>query len=194
MTTKTMLRAAAAAALLLAAGGAAAHPGHGATGLAAGLAHPLGLDHLLAMVAVGLWSAAALAGPRRWLGPLAFLSAMTAGALLAVAGLVLPFVEQGLAASVLVFGALLAFATRVPAAAGLALIAMTASLHGFAHGSELPPGASATAYALGFLASTALLHAGGLGLGATLRERSARLWQAGGALLGLAGLVLLARV
>jgi urease accessory protein len=194
MTCKNLFRAACAAALLLAAGTASAHPGHGASSLFEGLVHPLGADHLLAMLAVGLWSAAALPGHRRWLGPLAFLAAMSAGALLAIAGFVPPFVETGVAASVLVFGAMLAFAPRVPAAPGLALVALAASLHGAAHGAELPVGASVAGYALGFLASTAALHAGGIGLGVALRERGTRLWQAMGALLGAAALVLLARV
>lgn len=193
MIRKNLFRTACAAVLLLAAGTASAHPGHGASSLFEGLVHPLGADHLLAMLAVGLWSAAALPGQRRWLGPLAFLSAMSAGALLAIAGVVPPFVETGVAASVLVFGAMLACAPRVPAAPGLALVALAASLHGAAHGAELPVGASVAGYALGFLASTAALHAGGIGLGVALRERGMRLWQAMGALLGAAGLVLLAR-
>jgi urease accessory protein len=193
MTRNNLLRGACAAALLLAAGAASAHPGHGATSLFEGLVHPLGADHLLAMVAVGLWSAAALPGRRRWLGPLTFLSAMSAGALLGIAGVALSFVETGVAASVLVFGAMLACAPRLPAAPGLALVALAALLHGLAHGAELPVGASVAGYTLGFLASTAALHAGGVGLGVVLRERGARLWQAMGALLGLAGLVLLVR-
>ncbi|MBX3603975.1 MAG: HupE/UreJ family protein [Piscinibacter sp.] len=194
MIRKTFLRAAGAATLLLAAGAAAAHPGHGAVGLAEGLVHPLGIDHLLAMVAVGLWSAAALPPGRQALGPLAFIAAMSVGAVLAFAGLSLPFVEAGVAASVLACGALLAFNRRVPAGAGLALIALAATLHGFAHGAELPAGAGAAGYALGFLAGTATLHAGGLAAGLALRARGPRLWQALGALFGIAGLMLLARL
>jgi urease accessory protein len=193
-TKMTFVRSTAAIALLLAAGSAAAHPGHGATGLLEGLAHPLGADHLLAMVAVGVWSAAVLTGARRWLGPLAFLAAMSAGALLAFAGLSLPFVEGGIALGVVAFGAMLALGARVPAGLGLALIAMAATLHGFAHGAELPAGASVVGYGLGFLATTTLLHTGGVGLGLVLRARSTRFWQIGGALLGSAGLLLLARV
>lgn len=194
MTRNHLLRGACAAALLLAAGTASAHPGHGATSLFEGLLHPFGADHLLAMVAVGLWSAAALPGARRWLGPLTFLSAMGAGALLAIAGLALPYLETGVAASVLVFGAMLLCARRLPAAAGLTLVALAAALHGLAHGAELPVGASVAGYMTGFLASTALLHAGGVGLGVALRERGSRLWQALGASLGAAGLLLLARI
>ncbi len=194
MIRKQLLRATGAAALLLAAGSASAHPGHGVASLAAGLAHPLGLDHLLAMVAVGLWSAAALPRERQWQGPLAFLLAMSAGAALGLAGLVLPFTETGIAASVLVFGVMLAFARRIAPGAGLALIAGAAALHGLAHGAELPAGASVAGYAFGFLATTALLHGGGLAAGLALRERGARLWQLMGASFGLAGLALLARL
>lgn len=189
-----LLRGAAALGLALAAGTASAHTGHGTESLFQGLAHPLGLDHLLAMVAVGVWSAAAFDGARRWIAPLTFLAAMTAAALLAMAGLSLPFVEHGIALSVLMFGAMLAFAKRVPAAPGLALVTAAAALHGLAHGAELPAGASVAGYALGFLATTAALHAGGVGLGVALRERGAWIWRSGGALLGLAGVVLLARV
>lgn len=193
MDFRTWQRTGVALAALLGTGAALAHPGHGAAvSLAAGLAHPFGIDHLLAMVAVGVWSAAALPAGRRWAGPLAFLAAMAAGAGLAMARVALPFVEAGVAASLLVFGAMLAFATRVPAGAGLALIAAAASLHGFAHGAELPAGASAAGYALGFLATTALLHGGGVGLGLVLRERAATLMQSIGAVLGATGLVLLA--
>ena len=119
---------------------------------------------------------------------------LVAAALLAMAGVTLPFVEHGIALSVAMFGAMLAFPRRVPALPGLALVAVAAALHGMAHGAELPAGASAAGYALGFLATTAALHAGGVGLGTLLRDRGARLWQAGGALLGVTGLALLARV
>lgn len=192
-----LLRGAAALGLALAAGTASAHTGHGTESLFQGLAHPLGMDHLLAMVAVGVWSAAAFDGARRWIAPLTFLAAMTAAALLAIvgpiAGLALPFVEHGIALSVAMFGAMLAFAKRVPAAPGIALVTAAAALHGVAHGAELPAGASVAGYALGFLATTAALHAGGVGLGVALRERGAWIWRSGGALLGLAGVVLLAR-
>ncbi|GAB4210210.1 MAG: hypothetical protein Fur0019_17910 [Tibeticola sp.] len=189
----TLLRGTAALGLALAAGTASAHTGHGTSSLFEGLAHPLGLDHLLAMVAVGVWSAAAFDGARRWLAPLTFLAAMTAAALLAMAGLSVPFVEHGIALSVAMFGAMLAFAKRVPAGPGLALVAAAAALHGVAHGAELPAGASVAGYALGFLATTAALHAGGVGLGVALRECGAWIWRSGGALLGLAGVALLAR-
>lgn len=190
---KTFLRGSTALLLAAAAGGAAAHTGHGTGGLVEGLAHPFGADHLLAMVAVGVWSATALDGARRALGPLAFLLAMAGGAAWALAGGTLPFVEHGIALGVAGFGAMLAGARRVPAGPGLAVVALAASLHGLAHGAELPAGAGAAGYAAGFLATTAMLHAAGLGLGLALRERGPRLAPVLGALLGAAGLLLLAR-
>lgn len=197
MTSKTLVRGAAALLTLLAAGSASAHlghdGGHGAASLIDGLAHPLGADHLLAMVAVGAWSAAGAGTARRWLGPLCFLLAMSFGALLGLAGVQARFVEPSLALSVLMLGAMLAFATRLPTGAGLVLVSLTALLHGLAHGAELPAGASVAAYAAGFLLTTAMLHAGGVGLGLALRQRSARLWQGLGATLGAAGLTLLLR-
>ena len=192
----TTLHLRGAAALLLAAlaGSAAAHTGHGTESLFQGLAHPFGVDHLLAMVAVGVWSAAAFQGARRWLGPITFLSAMALGAGLAFGGLVVPWVEPGLAVSVIAFGAMLAFATRTPAGPGLLLVAASALLHGLAHGAELPGSAQVVAYATGFLATTALLHVGGLALGSRLLSAAPRLWQGLGALLGSAGLTLLMRL
>lgn len=187
--------------LLAAAGSAFAHPGHvgadgaGQAGIVAGFAHPLGLDHLLAMVAVGLWSASALPAPRRLHGPLAFLAAMVAGAVLG-RGLALPaVVEPALALSVLMFGGLVALPRLLSAGTGLALVALAGALHGLAHGAELPAASGFAGYAFGFVATTALLHAAGLALGGQLRMLPQRLagWStralAGG--FGAAGLALL---
>jgi urease accessory protein len=181
-----------AATLAALAGSAAAHTGHGTHGFAAGLEHPLALDHLLAMAAVGVWSMLALRGSRRALGPLSFLAAMIAGAALGVMGLQLPFVEQGIAASVLLCRLMLVFAQRLAPAAGLALVAATALLHGLAHGAEAPAGAGFAAYAVGVVITTAALHAGGLALGARLQRMHRLVWPVG-ALLGAAGLALLVR-
>jgi urease accessory protein len=190
-TSRILSRAAAALALAAAAGSAAAHPGH-ATSLAEGLAHPfLGLDHLLAMVAVGLWSARALPAARRWQGPAVFLGAMMAAALATLGGVTLPGVEAGIAASVLLCGALVACATMLPAGAGLALVAVTALFHGLAHGAEAPAGGFA-AFALGFSLATAALHGSGLALAQRLQQLPARGWSLIGALLGAGGLALLA--
>lgn len=197
MSTLTR-RLAVAASLLALAGSAAAHTGHGTHGFLAGLEHPFGLDHLLAMVAVGVWSAAALQGARRWLGPLAFLAAMTLGAWFGVgagaAGFALPFIEVGIAASVLLLGVMLVFARQLPSALGLALIAASASLHGLAHGSEIPAGAGFASYAAGFVLTTALLHVGGLGLGLQFDRVRVGVWRVAGSLLAGAGLVMLAHV
>lgn len=184
-------------ALLGAAGAACAHPGHDVTTLQAGLVHPFGLDHLLAMVAVGVWSAAALPASRRLAGPALFMTALTlgalAGSLMGAAGFSLPGIEPAIAASVVMFGLMLAGARRLGASTGLALIAVAATLHGMAHGAELPAGASFAGYAAGFLAATALLHGAGLGLGRVLLSLQTRVWHLLGAGVGLTGLMLLAR-
>jgi urease accessory protein len=155
-----------ATALTLLAAPAMAHPGHG-FGFTAGLLHPLtGADHMLAMLAVGLWSGLAL--PRRiWAGAATFMAAMTAGAGLAMAGLTLPGVEGMIAASVLVLGLMVAFA-RQGQTAMLTLIALFAAAHGFAHGAEAS--GAVLPYLGGMLAATAGLHLAGL----TLAARVAR--------------------
>lgn len=171
-----------------------AHPGHdGEHGggltwdFAGGFGHPLGgLDHLLAMVAVGLW-AAQLGGRARWALPAAFLTALAAGAALGASGGVFGGLEQGIAASVLVLGLLVVTAARLPLAAGVILSAVFALFHGVAHGAEMPAAASGAAYGLGFLAATALLHAAGLGLGALAARAPKWVRQAAGAGLMLAG-------
>lgn len=184
--------------LLAWAGSAAAHPGHGAIGdhgVLAGFAHPLGIDHLLAMVAVGLWSALVLPAGRRMHGPAAFIAAMLTGA---VAGRALGapvLVEPALALSVLAFALLIAVPRLLSDRGGLVMVALAGLLHGLAHGAELPAAAGFAGYAFGFVATTALLHAAGLALGAQLARLPQRLagWStravAGG--LGAAALVVL---
>jgi len=179
---------------LLACGVAEAHPGHGAHGLAQGLAHPLGLDHLLAMVAVGAWSAAALPARRVALGPLVFMLSLLAGALLGMATGSLSGIEPLVATSVVLFGVLLAGVRRWSVSTGLSLIAASALVHGLAHGAEWPAASSAVAYVSGFLLSTAVLHALGVVAGTAARRASPRAWHVAGALLGSAGLLLLARI
>ncbi|MDO9315423.1 MAG: HupE/UreJ family protein [Burkholderiaceae bacterium] len=187
-------RLAVGASLLALAGTAAAHTGHGTHGFLEGLEHPFGLDHLLAMVAVGAWSAAALTGLRRWLGPLTFLGAMAVGAAAGVAGVSLPSVEAGIATSVVLMGAMLIFARQLSPALGLVLVAASASLHGLAHGAEMPAGAGFASYATGFLLTTALLHAGGLALGLRIDRARDWAWRIAGSALGAAGLVMLVRL
>jgi urease accessory protein len=162
------------------------------TGLAAGLTHPLlGMDHLLAMLAVGLWAAQGGRAARFAL-PVAFPLAMALGAGLGLAGLALPAVEAGIAASVLVLGLLIALAVRAPLPAGAALVAGFAILHGHAHAAELPAAASPALYAAGFLAATALLHFTGLALGTSLRaERLAWAVRCCGAGIAVAGVAML---
>ena len=138
------------AALVLTPSLALAHPGHGpATGLANGLAHPLtGMDHLCAMIAVGLW-AAQRGGKALWAVPLTFVSMMTLGAIIGMGGHPLPFVEQGIAASVLILGILIAAAIRLPVAASAILVGLFALFHGYAHGAEMPGTASGLLYGFG---------------------------------------------
>ena len=130
----------------------------------AGIAHPFsGLDHMLAMLAVGLW-AAMLGGRAVWAVPASFVATMIAGFGLALAGISLPFVEPAILASVMVLGLLVAASVRVPVAGGPALVAVFALFHGQAHGSELGL-ADRAPYLLGFAAATILLHGAGLALG-----------------------------
>lgn len=190
---KTSLRALALLGGLAAATAASAHPGHGTDGLAAGVAHPfLGADHLLAMVAVGLWSAATFAAKRCAIAPALFLATLLAGALLAVAGATLPFGEAGVALSVAAFGVLLIGGRRVPATAGLALVGLAGLLHGHAHGGELAAGHSFVAYAAGFMAASALLHVVGLLAGLQMRRLRPWAWRVIGAAVGASGLAMLA--
>jgi urease accessory protein len=198
MTPACLARRAAVPALLMLSGLACAHTGHdhaATADFAAGLAHPAsGVDHLLAMVAVGLWGAAALPASRRWAAPAAFVAAMTIGAF-AAATLAVPFggsLEVLIAASVLALGAMLALGSGVVPAAGLALTAAAGVLHGAAHGLEMSAGASFGAYALGFVLATAALHGAGLGIGSWLVRARAVLLRHAGALIGVAGAVMLA--
>ncbi|WP_370208399.1 HupE/UreJ family protein [Pararhodobacter marinus] len=159
-----MKRLALSGALALLAAPAMAHTGHGAEGLAHGLAHPFfGADHLVAMVAVGLWSGLVL--PRRvWAGAAAFMTAMITGAALGCAGAVLPMAEGMIALSVIVFGLLVVMARRgqprALTAVSLAAIAAFGTAHGYAHAVEAT--GSAAAYVAGFLVASAVLHASGI--------------------------------
>lgn len=173
----------------LAAAPAWAHPGHETTGLFAGLMHPLtGADHLLAMLAVGLW-AGSLGGRALWAGPASFVAAMCAGFLLALAGVVLPVAEPGISVSVLALGLMVAFAVQVRPIYALPIIALFATWHGYAHGTEL--GGSAIAFACGMLVSTAALHLAGAGLGHHLRGKAAVARQAMGGAIATVGALML---
>ena len=178
--------------LLAASGSASAHTGHGEHfSLTEGLAHPLGWDHLLAMVAVGIWSAAVLPARRCWLGPMTFVSVMVAAALAARAGMTLPLTEVFLALSVVMFGLMVVLGQRLGVNPGLALMALAAIFHGQAHGMEISQGSQWTAYVLGFALTTALLHAAGLMAGLRLRRSGELVWRLMGTGLAAAGFALL---
>lgn len=166
-------------------------PGH-MHGFASGFGHPLsGLDHLLAMTAVGLW-AVQRGGRALWLAPLAFLAAMTLGGVLGMAGLgQVPFIEQAIAASVLTFGILIASAARLPLKAGVGLIGLFALFHGYAHGAEMPAMTSGWLYGLGFVLATASLHLCGISLGlASQKIRPLALVRYAGAMIAVLGVYL----
>ena len=187
----TLRRLAICLAALLAATPALAHPGDPGHGIAHGFAHPFGgLDHLLAMVAVGAW-AAQLGGRARWLVPAGFVGAMMLGAVAGLVGIALPLVEAGIAASVLLLGLMVALVVRMPTGVSATLVAIFAVFHGHAHGSELPVGESALAYALGFVAATVALHGAGLTAGLRSGRLGRGLVRAGGAGAAAAGLAMM---
>jgi urease accessory protein len=130
-----------------------------------GIQHPIGgLDHILAMVAVGLW-AAQMGGKALWIVPSAFVVAMTASSVMGHLGLPLPGVEQGILASDFILGLLLLFAARLPLAITAGIVGILAIFHGYAHGAEMPQTVSGLNYGLGFITATATLHLIGIGLG-----------------------------
>lgn len=160
-------------AMLLVPSLAHAHIGVGQTsGLTHGLLHPItGLDHIAAMVAVGLW-AAQHGGRAIWIVPLSFVAVMSAGSLIGTVGISIPFVETGIVASVLVLGLLIVLAVRLPLAASTLLVGLFALFHGHAHGAEIPEAVSGLAYGIGFVLATGLLHCCGIWLG-LLAQKSA---------------------
>lgn len=169
-----------------------AHTGDDHAGLLAGLAHPVfGLDHLLAMLAVGLW-AAQQSGAARWALPLTFVGSMLIGGLLGFKGLQIALMETGIAASVLAFGLLVAVAIRLPMLIAIGLTALFALTHGVAHGLERPALASPWAYAAGFVLATAVLHASGYALVRLLPQAAAPLVRVLGAASAVSGAWLLA--
>jgi urease accessory protein len=172
-----------------------AHPGHPLNGVAGGAAHPFsGMDHILAMLAVGIW-AAQLGGRALWLVPCAFVALMAGGGALGMSvGHPLPGIESGIAASVLVLGLLVAMAVRAPLYISVPLVGFFALFHGFAHGTEMTAGASTMSYAAGFMFATAALHAVGIALGVLTRRllSAPLLFRATGAALTLAGVLLMA--
>jgi urease accessory protein len=175
--------------LVLLSGAVAAHEGGGiAGGFANGFVHPLlGWDHVAAMVAVGLWGAF-LGSPAIWVLPIVFPLVMAVGGALGVAGVPLPAVETGIAASAVVLGAMVALAARPPLWVAALLVGAFAIFHGHAHGTELPEAASPLAYSLGFVVATGLLHLGGIAFGLLVRWPAGRvLVRAGGGVIAAAG-------
>lgn len=183
------------AALALAASAAQAHTDSAAGvagGLLAGMLHPLlGLDHLVAMVAVGLWGAF-LGAPAIWLLPVVFPLVMAFGGVLGMAQVPLPAVELGIAFSGMVLGLMVALAARPPLWVAAGIVGAFAIFHGHAHGAELPAAASPLAYSAGFVVSTGLLHVAGIALGTLVRWPAGR-WavRSVGALIALVGLAFL---
>lgn len=163
--------AAAFAIYIVAAASASAHLAAAtAGGWSDGLAHPFsGIDHLLAMIAVGVW-AVQLGGRAMWLLPLTFPLFMAIGGGLGLAGVALPGAEDGVALSVAVLGVVLAVAARPPLAIGMATVGAFGLVHGNAHGATMPEAAAPMLYALGFMAGTVLLHAIGVALGLITRS------------------------
>jgi urease accessory protein len=159
-------------ATLMAPSPAHAHVGVSETsGFLHGMGHPLsGLDHICAMVAVGLW-AAHMGGRPIWAIPVTFITLMALGGVLGMTGINVPYVEAGIAVSVLTLGVLIAASiVRLPLAASIAIVGLFAIFHGQAHGAEMPETASGIAYGAGFLLATAFLHASGIGLGIAIQK------------------------
>jgi urease accessory protein len=191
--------AALASAVMLAPTATLAHIGHGdTTGFMHGIAHPTsGIDHVLAMVAVGVL-AARIGGRALWLLPLAFVSVMAGAAVLGTIGIGLPSFDAWIAGSLVAFGLAVAYPSCLSSLTGAGLIALFAVFHGYAHGAEMPAGVSALTYAAGFLMGTTLLIGLGVGsallvglLGGRIAHRTVQL---GGGATGLYGLVVLSTI
>jgi len=183
------------AAMIAATEGLSAHEQGGqAQGFLTGLVHPIsGLDHVLAMVAVGLWGAQ-LGAPALWLLPVTFPVVMAIGGCLGLVGIPLPGVEAGIALSAVLLGAAVAIEARPPLAVAAVLVGCFAIFHGHAHGTELPPGQSGLAYSIGFVMATGCLHAVGIAIGLVHRWPWGRLgMRLAGALVTCAGALFLWR-
>jgi urease accessory protein len=176
--------------MMVAAMPALAHTGsHPASGFGDGFAHPFGgLDHTLAMVAVGLF-AAVLAGRALWALPATFASIMLIGGVIGFMGIEIPAVEAGIALSVIIFGAALAARIRCRISVAMMLTGIFAIFHGYAHGAEMPVEAAAAHYCIGFVSATVLLHGAGLAFGAVLSPRQ-MIHRLAGLVISIAGIVL----
>ena len=166
-----------------------AHSGEGISGgFLSGLLHPIfGWDHVVAMVAVGLWGAV-LGRPAIWILPIVFPLVMAIGAALGVAGVPVPFIEAGIALSGVVLGLLIVFLIKAPLAVAAVVVGLFSIFHGHAHGTELPEAANPIAYAVGFVIATGLLHLAGILLGTLMKSDAGRLVvRAGGGVIALVG-------
>lgn len=175
--------------LLAAALPALAHSGEGITGgFVSGLLHPIfGWDHVVAMVAVGLWGGI-LGKPAIWILPIVFPLVMALGAALGVAGIPVPFIEAGIALSGVVLGLLIVFLVKLPLAAAAVIVGIFAIFHGHAHGTELPDAANPVAYAVGFVIATGFLHLIGIVFGMLMASDAGKMAvRAGGAVIALVG-------
>lgn len=193
---RAILSIAALALALFAPGIAAAHTfGASGAGFAQGFGHPFGgLDHLLAMIAVGLW-AAQIGGRALWAVPLAFLGVMALGAFAGMAGVALPGLELGIGGSVVLLGLLIAARLRLPWAAAAGVAGLFALFHGVAHGAEVPTAATPLLYGVGFMLASAALHGFGIGVHRASRVAvGAALVRAGGAAIAVVGVLIVAGV
>jgi urease accessory protein len=182
--------------VVLCAAPAVAHTGGDVVGgFLGGFFHPLfGLDHIVAMVAVGLWGAF-LGAPAIWLLPIAFPLVMAVGGAIGILGIPIPSVETGVALSAVFLGAMVAFAARPPLWIAAVLVGAFAIFHGHAHGAELPAGADAIAFSTGFVVATGLLHVAGIVCGLLARWPGGRIAvRAAGGAIALAGVVFLSRL
>jgi urease accessory protein len=181
--------------MLLETSPAFAHTGSGTGGFVGGFLHPVfGPDHVVAMVAVGLWGAF-LGPPAIWLLPIVFPLVMAGGGVMGILGVPLPGVEIGIAISAIVLGLMVALAARPPLWVAAVLVGAFAIFHGHAHGAELPPGTDAVAFSVGFVVATGLLHLTGIAFGLLARWPAGRLTvRAAGGAIALAGLAFLSGI
>jgi urease accessory protein len=181
--------------LMMAPAVALAHVGQGdlSGGFVSGVLHPImGPDHVVAMVAVGLWGAQ-LGAPAIWVLPVTFPLVMAFGGVLGALGIPVPAIEIGIAVSAIVLGAMVAFSARPPLWVAMLLVGVFAVFHGYAHGAELPESANAITYSIGFVVATGTLHALGILVGTVNRWKlGSKLLRLGGTLIAFAGLYFLA--
>ena len=165
-----------------------------ALGFLTGLQHPIsGLDHVLAMISVGLWGAQ-LGAPALWLLPIAFPMVMALGGFLGLVGIAVPGIEVGIALSAIVLGVAVMREAKPPLAAAVALVAVFAIFHGHAHGTELPAGQNGLTYSIGFVVATGCLHGLGIVIGLLHRWPAGRIaLRISGAVVTLAGFMFLLR-